>query len=76
MSSRPTTSQAWCYFVTHHISSMMLLRDLSLITIMFQSVTVFLISQDTVVTLLRCGGIFSYHFIKNLLLSLSVKEFW
>jgi len=33
------------------------------------------ISQSSVATRLRCGGIFKYHFVANLLLSLPVKEF-
>jgi len=33
------------------------------------------ISQGRVATHLRCGGIFSYHFIANLSPSLTVKEF-
>jgi len=33
------------------------------------------ISQGSVATRLRCGGIFNYCFAKNLLLSQSVKEF-
>jgi len=35
----------------------------------------FNISQGSVATRLRSGGIF-YHFTTDLLLSLSVKEFW
>jgi len=34
------------------------------------------ISQSSVATHLRCGGIFSYHFIANLLQSLTMKELW
>jgi len=34
------------------------------------------ISQGSVATHLRCGGIFNYRFSKNLLLSLLVKKFW
>jgi len=34
------------------------------------------ISQGSIVTPLRCGGIFYYHFAGHLLLSLLVKEFW
>jgi len=34
------------------------------------------ISQGSVVTPLRCGGIFNYHYAANLPLSMSVKEFW
>jgi len=33
------------------------------------------ISQGSVSTRLRCGGIFKYQFVANLPLSLSVKEF-
>jgi len=33
------------------------------------------ISQSSVATRLRCGGIFKYKFVANLPLSLSVKEF-
>jgi len=33
------------------------------------------ISQGSVVTQLRCGGIFKYEFVANLPLSLPVKEF-
>jgi len=33
------------------------------------------ISQGSVATQLRCGVIFNYDFISNLLLSLTVKEF-
>jgi len=32
------------------------------------------ISQGSVATRLRCGGIFSYHFTANLSLSLTMKE--
>jgi len=34
------------------------------------------ISQGSVRTRLKCGGIFNYRFIRNLLLSPLVKEFW
>ena len=34
------------------------------------------ISQGSVETCLRCGGIFYYCFAKNILLSLSLKEVW
>ena len=34
------------------------------------------ISQGSVATHLRCGGIFKYEFVANLPVSLSVKEFW
>ena len=33
------------------------------------------ISQNSVVTYLRCGGIFKYEFVANLPVSLPVKEF-
>jgi len=45
----------------------------------FLSMPIFLtkdISQGSVATQLRCGVIFKYDFISNLLLSLTVKEFW
>ena len=34
------------------------------------------ISQGSVATYLRCGGIFKYEFVANLQVSLPVKEFW
>jgi len=34
------------------------------------------ISQSSLATCLRCGGIFKYDFITHLLHSLTVKEFW
>jgi len=34
------------------------------------------ISQGSVATRLRCGGIFRYHFTANLSLSLTTTEFW
>jgi len=34
------------------------------------------ISQGSVTTHLRCGGIYSYQFTANLLQTLTVKEFW
>jgi len=34
------------------------------------------ISQRSVVTHLRCGGIVNEDFVANLLVNLSVKEFW
>jgi len=34
------------------------------------------ISQGSVATYLRCGGIFKYYFVANLLVSLPVKELW
>jgi len=33
------------------------------------------ISQSSVATYLRCGGIFKYEFVANLPMSLPVKEF-
>jgi len=33
------------------------------------------ISQGSVATYLRCGGIFTYEFVANVLLSLLAKEF-
>ena len=36
----------------------------------------FELSQGSVATCLRCGGIFNYHYAANLPLSMSVKEFW
>jgi len=53
--------------------------DLPLITILISNCHLFSdtnISQGSVVTRLRCGGIFSYHFTANLSLSLTMKEFW
>jgi len=44
----------------------------------FLNVAIFLnidISQGSVVTCLRCGGIFKYGFITNFLRSLMVKDF-
>ena len=34
------------------------------------------ISQGSVATRLGCGGVFTYDFVTNFLLSLTVKEFW
>ena len=34
------------------------------------------ISQGSVATYLKCGGIFKYEFVANLPMSLPVKEFW
>jgi len=34
------------------------------------------ISQRSVLTQLRCGGIINKHFVANLLMNLPVKEFW
>jgi len=45
----------------------------------FLSIAIFLntdISQGSVATYLRCGGIFKYEFVANLPLSLLVKGFW
>jgi len=53
--------------------------DLPLITILVSNCHLFsdvTISQGSVATHLRCGGIFSYHFTANLSPSLKVKEFW
>ena len=44
----------------------------------FLSIAIFLnidISQGTVATRLRCGGIFKYELVANLLVTLPVKEF-
>jgi len=49
-------------FITIPVSSCHLLSDTT-------------ITQGSVATRLRCGGIFSYHFTANLSLSLTVKEF-
>jgi len=53
--------------------------DLSLTTIPVSNCHLFSdinISQSSVATRLRCGGICTFHFIANLSLSLTVKEFW
>jgi len=53
--------------------------DLSLITMHISDCCQFSaihISQGSVATYLRCGGIFKYQFVANLPLSLPVKEFW
>jgi len=53
--------------------------DLPLITIPVSNCHLFSdfsVSQGSVATRLRCGGIFSYHFTANLSQSLAVKEFW
>ena len=45
----------------------------------FLSIAIFLnidISQGSVATRLRCGGIFKYELVANLTMSLPVKEFW
>ena len=34
------------------------------------------ISQGSVATYVKCGGIFQYNFVANLPLSLTLKEFW
>jgi len=52
--------------------------DFSLITISVSNCHLFSdinISQGSVVTRLRCGGIFSYYFTANLLQNLTMKEF-
>jgi len=52
--------------------------DLTLITIPVSNCHLFSdvnISQGSVATRLRCGGIFSYYFTANLSLSLAMKEF-
>jgi len=52
--------------------------DLSLITIPVSNCHLFSdisISQGSVATHLRCGGLFSYNFTANLSLSLTAKEF-
>jgi len=52
--------------------------DLSLITIHISDCCQFSdvhISQGSVATYVRCGGIFKYEFVANLPLSLPVKEF-
>jgi len=53
--------------------------DLPLITILVSNCRLFSdisISQGSVATRLRCGGIFNYHFTANLSPSLTVKELW
>ena len=57
----------------------MLPSDLSLIRIHISDCHQFpdiQISPGSVATCLRCGGIFKYEFVANLLVSLSAKEFW
>ena len=57
----------------------MLSCDLSLITMHISDCCQFSdihISQGSVATYLRCGGIFKYEFVANLPVSLPVKEFW
>ena len=57
----------------------MLSCDLSLITMHISDCCQFSdihISQGSVATYLRCGGIFKYEFVANLPMSLPVKEFW
>jgi len=52
--------------------------DLSLITVHISDCCQFSdihISQGSVATYLRCGGIFKYRFVANLPVSLPVKEF-
>ena len=56
-----------------------MIYDLSLITIPVSNCHLFSdisISQGSVATHLRCGGLFSYNFTANLSLSLTAKEFW
>ena len=56
----------------------MLPCDLSLITIHISDCRLFSdihISQGSVATYLRCGGMFKQEFVENLALSLSLKEF-
>ena len=66
--------------VTHHLKCLAVLPcHLPLITIHISGYRQFSdihISQGSVATYLRCGGIFKYDFIANLPLSLSVNEFW
>jgi len=53
--------------------------DLSLLTIPVSNCHLFSdinISQGSVATRLRCGGILSYHFTANLSPSLTMKDFW
>ena len=57
----------------------MLFCDLSLITKHISDCCQFSdihISQGSVATYLRCGGIFKYDFVENLPMSLPVKKFW
>ena len=57
----------------------MLSCDLSLITMHISDCCQFSdihISQGSVATYLRCGGIFKYECVANLPVSLPVKEFW
>jgi len=52
--------------------------DLPLVTIPVSNCRLFSdinISQSSVATRLRCGGLFSYNFTANLSLSLTMKEF-
>jgi len=67
-----------CNKVTHHNLYLAILPfDLSLITIHISDCRQFSdtdISQGSVATYLRCGGIFKYEFVANLPLSLSAKE--
>jgi len=56
-----------------------LIYDLLLIAIPVSNYHLFSdinISQGSVATRLRCGGIFSYHFSANLSVSLTMKELW
>ena len=57
----------------------MLFCDSSLITMHISDCCQFSdihISQGSVATYLRCGGIFKYEFVANLPVTLSVKKFW
>ena len=72
------------FVMKYHISSQLkclaiLPCDLSLITIHISDCRQFSgihISQGSVATYLRCGGMFDYEFVANLPLNLSVKELW
>jgi len=58
--------------------SAVLSYDISLITIHisdYRQFCVIHISQGSVATYVRCGGIFKYEFVANLPLSLAAKEF-
>jgi len=64
---------------TPHVNHVAILRcDESLIAVRFRLFVFFSemnISQGSVATRLKCGGIFYYRFVENLLLSPSVEEF-
>ena len=73
----------WCWHYLVNISATVLtgwvLHGSSLIASLRSAAWRFLcinISQDSVATSVRCGGIFNYFLARNLLLSLLVKEFW